>query len=284
MNESHHLDWHGRSAASEAMHATLCQPSLDDPQFESLLLRLHAAIDVRGFWSVVQSILDEAVPNDACVVYLNYVDFSKTWSASTILATPNACKPGDWLQQRRDVDMMPAFILSHPGIKLYQLSDIEPDSRKLHSSEFFRRYMAPEGWHYTACSLFWEDSRLCSEIAIRRTAEQGDFTSREMALLNRLHPHIEATLQRLTALEELTSDGFPRGSCIDMPPRVSVRESFSRLTPAERELVALVMQGFSNKEVAVRSCKSVRTVKTQLTSIYKKFGVRSRSRLLVLLR
>lgn len=36
----------------------------------------------------------------------------------------------------------------------------------------------------------------------------------------------------------------------------------------------------SNKELATRLQKSVRTVKTQLSSIYKKYGVRSRTGLL----
>lgn len=55
------------------------------------------------------------------------------------------------------------------------------------------------------------------------------------------------------------------------------------LTVAERELVQFVRIGFSNKEIAARLDKSVRTVKTQLTSVYKKCGVRSRSRLLALM-
>lgn len=255
--------------------ATACTPSLDNPHFESLLLRLHSAIDVPGFWSAVQSILDEVVPNDACVVCLNYVDFSRTWDASMILTTPNAQRPNDWLQQRRDVDMTRAFILSNPGIKQYQLSDVEPDAHKLQHSEFFRRHMASEGWRYTACSLFWQQGRLHSEISIRRTAEQGDFTRHEMALLNRLHPHIETTLGRLSAVEAITSrdDRLPATNA-------SLQTSFNRLTPAERVIVALVREGCSNKEIASRLGKSVRTVKTQLTSIYKKFDVRSRSKLL----
>ena len=55
------------------------------------------------------------------------------------------------------------------------------------------------------------------------------------------------------------------------------------LTVAERELVQFVRIGFSNKEIAARLDKSVRTVKTQLTSVYKKCGVRSRTRLLAMM-
>jgi DNA-binding CsgD family transcriptional regulator len=243
-------------------------PSLDDPRFEALLLRLHASVDVQDFWRALLSILDECMPHDACVAYLDYLDFARTWNASRILATPNARKPPEWLQRRREVNMMPKFALSNPGIKLYRLSEVVPDSRQLRTSEFFRRYMAAEGWYYSACSLFWDADRLASEIAIWRTAEQGDFTRREMALLQRLHPHLETVLQRLSALRRTreTVDALP-----------------GALTMAEHELVRFVRVGFSNKEIAARLDKSVRTVKTQLTSVYKKCGVRSRSRLLAMM-
>ena len=65
--------------------------------------------------------------------------------------------------------------------------------------------------------------------------------------------------------------------------RDSIRSLSGELTVAERELVQFVRIGFSNKEIAARLDKSVRTVKTQLTSVYKKCGVRSRSRLLAMM-
>lgn len=273
----------GALRALEFTRTRAVAPSLDDPHFESLLLRLHATIDVREFWNAVRSILDESIPHDACVVYVGYVDFSKTWDASRILATPNARKPRQWLQSRREVNMMPAFTLSNPGIKIYRLSEVVPDPRRLRESEFFRRYMAPEGWYYSVSSLFWEGGRLASEIAIRRTAEQGDFTPQEMALLHRLHPHIETALQRLSAVEK-------RANCTEALQANdaamdgdSMPSWSSELTVAERELVRFVRVGFSNKEIAARLDKSVRTVKTQLTSVYKKCGVRSRSRLLAMM-
>ena len=258
-------------------------PSLDDPRFEALLLRLHASIDIHEFWSALLSILDEFVPYDACVAYLDFVDFASTWDASRIVATPNARRPREWLRRRREVSMMPAFALSNRGIKLYRLSEVVPDPHRLRESEFFRRYMAAEGWYYSASLLFWDRERLASEIVIRRTAEQGDFAAREMALMQRLHPHLATTLLRLSAVERRASSS---GSALP-PEEASTRDAIQslsgELTVAERELVQFVRIGFSNKEIAARLDKSVRTVKTQLTSVYKKCGVRSRSRLLAMM-
>ena len=61
-----------------------------------MLLRLHASIDIREFWGALLSILDEFVPHDACVAYLDYVDYATTWEASQILTTPNAHRSRDW--------------------------------------------------------------------------------------------------------------------------------------------------------------------------------------------
>jgi DNA-binding CsgD family transcriptional regulator len=256
-------------------------PSLDDPRFEALLLRLHACIDIHEFWSALLSLFDEFLPHDACIAYLDYVDYATTWDASRILTTPNAHRPREWLERRREVNMMPAFALSNPGIKLYRLSEVVPDRRRLRDSEFFRRYMAAEGWYYSASALFWRADTLASEIAIRRRAEQGEFTALEMAFLHRLHPHLETTLQRLSAVQRRAGSTAPAHDA--GLKHDAMRALSCELTVAERELVRFVRIGFSNKEIAARLDKSVRTVKTQLTSVYKKCGVRSRSRLLAMM-
>jgi len=245
-----------RSVAAGALHARewttrAAAPSLDDPRFESLLLRLHASIDIHEFWSALLQILNELMPHDACVAYLDYLDHAKTSDASRILSTPNA-------RRSREANTTPAFVLAHPGLKVHRPSQV------------------------VASLLFWDTDRLVSEIVIRRTAEQGDFTAREMALLQRLHPHLETTLQRSSAVERRA--GSAGAAQPDEATKHNAIQALpSELTVAERELVQFVRIGFSNKEIAARLDKSVRTVKTQLTSVYKKCGVRSRTRLLAMM-
>ena len=53
------------------------------------------------------------------------------------------------------------------------------------------------------------------------------------------------------------------------------------LTEREREIVALIGQGLSNKDIADRLCISVITVRHHLTSVFDKLGVSSRQKLLV---
>ncbi|MFP4430662.1 MAG: helix-turn-helix domain-containing protein [Spirochaetaceae bacterium] len=53
------------------------------------------------------------------------------------------------------------------------------------------------------------------------------------------------------------------------------------LTPAEREVASLAIQGLSNAEIATKRGTSVRTVEKQLFTVYRKLGLASRGELLV---
>jgi DNA-binding CsgD family transcriptional regulator len=57
-----------------------------------------------------------------------------------------------------------------------------------------------------------------------------------------------------------------------------------KLTPAEGDVVALVARGLSNREVAASLGKSEPTVKSQLSSVYRKLGLRRRLQLIALFR
>ncbi|UGT90463.1 response regulator transcription factor [Mycobacterium ostraviense] len=51
------------------------------------------------------------------------------------------------------------------------------------------------------------------------------------------------------------------------------------MTPAEREVVSLVGEGLSNKDIAARLFVSPRTVQTHLTHVYTKLDLNSRVQL-----
>lgn len=57
-----------------------------------------------------------------------------------------------------------------------------------------------------------------------------------------------------------------------------------KLSPAEVAAVAGVARGLSNKEIAAELGKSSATVKNQLAGVFRKLGVRSRIRLMVMFR
>lgn len=57
-----------------------------------------------------------------------------------------------------------------------------------------------------------------------------------------------------------------------------------KLSPAEAAVVAGVARGLSNKEIARELGKASATVKNQLAGVFRKLGVRSRIRLMVMFR
>lgn len=372
------------------------------PSVDSLLLRLHAANDIPQFWAALQGLLRETTPHDALIVYLNFLDFETSWQATEILATPNAQRPTMWFQNRRQVDMTPQFVLSQPKkLKIYRLSDVVPDESALRRSAFFKEFLEPFGWHHLAVALYWRGDQVGSQIAIRRTAKQGDFTAKEVAFLEAVHPHIETVLNRLLAYEEerarrrwleafnhhlpfallflnwemkslyvnqagleqcalwnfgpakarayqpravfsppaeivkvcaalkaewlehqsagkpytggATKVNHPRQAgfaatvrlhveahvrtaypgfivflenptAVPAMDRLPAHSLLGKLTVAEREIARHVGEGLDNEEIARRLRKSVKTVKGQLTSIFRKLGVDGRNQLMVRLR
>ena len=57
--------------------------------------------------------------------------------------------------------------------------------------------------------------------------------------------------------------------------------SDSRLTTGERQVLECILRGESNKEIAVRLSRSVKTVEFHVSNIFKKLRVTSRMQLLV---
>ncbi|HKP19386.1 MAG TPA: helix-turn-helix transcriptional regulator, partial [Gaiellaceae bacterium] len=61
--------------------------------------------------------------------------------------------------------------------------------------------------------------------------------------------------------------------------RAAPGRAAGELTPTERRVVTLVVQGARNREIAAALFMSVATVEAHLTRIYRKLDIRSRSEL-----
>jgi DNA-binding CsgD family transcriptional regulator len=72
------------------------------------------------------------------------------------------------------------------------------------------------------------------------------------------------------------SDEFALLSC-DLPPKESV--PIRGLSPSERSVAELVLQGHSNAEVARARSTSTRTVANQIAAVFRKLEVKSRREL-----
>ena len=68
------------------------------------------------------------------------------------------------------------------------------------------------------------------------------------------------------------------------PPETAENDALAELTQREREIVRLIVEGASNKEVASSLNISERTVKGHLSNVFQKLGVADRLKLVLLVR
>jgi DNA-binding CsgD family transcriptional regulator len=285
---------------------------LDDPGLEQLVLRLHSCADLAEFWSATRAILGALAPNDASLMSVNFHDFAESWEAARIFVTPKADKSVEWMRRRRMVDIMPPYILAHPDLPMFRLSEVCPDPGELRNTEFFQWYMKPDGWHHSACLLFWQGERLHSQITVWRGEAQGDFTAEEMGLLGRLHPHLGTALNRLVKATRNTTQPIvlkleegnviggleaaprkclatnDRGCSLPEAPRVlnepdrerhQKESARTRVVFSDKERAALRLAAFgvSNEEISRCLGVSIHTVKWHLANVYTKLGVKNRT-------
>jgi non-specific serine/threonine protein kinase len=64
-----------------------------------------------------------------------------------------------------------------------------------------------------------------------------------------------------------------------LTPRQSIKQAFGGLSEREREIVLLIAQGRTNREIAEAFFISQRTVETHLGRIYAKLGFSTRAQL-----
>lgn len=142
------------------------------------------------------------------------------------------------------------------GVRVLSAADVEDVEGSLYG-----RHLARNGFGIPLCAYIWRDGRIVAGVALVRRAALPGFDRAAAALLAQLQPLLEDALTGGAAL--------PREAA--SPP----------LTAREREVVEHVLAGESNAEIAGALGMSEKTVKTHLTHVYAKVGVRSRTELTV---
>ena len=109
--------------------------------------------------------------------------------------------------------------------------------------------------------------------------------ARTLIVLGTLHRRAKHKAAARTALEEAVAilDGMGARLWAERARaelgRIGGRAASDGLTPTEQRVADLVAEGRSNKEVAAELFVSVRTVEANLTRVYAKLGIRSRTEL-----
>lgn len=172
---------------------------------QGALLNLHRALEFDELWGALQGLFEELVPHDTLVMSVNYLDWKQEASTKRF-SSENSHHPHDdhanQLVAQEGRAFFQPFLDAHHGVSAYQHSQLVSDPRRIHRTPYYRRYMARYDWRFSAHLLFWNGRGVETSFALRRRAEQGDFTPGEMAVLNAVHPHIKVAFDRMKIFEQ----------------------------------------------------------------------------------
>jgi DNA-binding CsgD family transcriptional regulator len=144
-----------------------------------------------------------------------------------------------------------------------RLADVEEELRVPYAE-----HLAAVGMGDRATMFLRSAGTIVATIALIRSADMNGFTSADVAALRRLHALVEQAY-----------------TCASEPGLGRLRAALARdgLTEREADVAGLVGRGATNAEIAGALHLGQATVKTHLTRIYAKLGVRSRTQLALLL-
>jgi len=162
-----------------------------EPTVASALVALQRAITPEEFWQATYALMRAATASHYVVLGLPSLGIMPFFLRTT-MPTRNIGRFGQLAPLNQ-------AIATHPGLSVARMSDYYTATP---GDPFFEEFLQPDGWLYAAALLFWaEDGRFIGQLAALRSREQGDFTAAEIEGLGRLHPQVNAAVNRLLKQE-----------------------------------------------------------------------------------
>jgi len=153
---------------------------------------------------------------------------------------------------------------------VYRDTDIMDDERR-EKTDFFRKFLLPADIPYGCGIIVRHKGRVFAVFNLFRNKELGDFTDKDIEILNILKNHVENMLVALTSLDQRQQ--FVEQCCDE------ARECYG-LTERESEVLRLLTEGLSNSEICERMTVSISTVKKHIYHLFGKMQVKSRTQLI----
>lgn len=127
--------------------------------------------------------------------------------------------------------------------------------------------------YYLAGVQLMHCGNVLADITIQRTQKQHDFSDSEMKLLKMLGEHMQYIFAKLRDEKN--------AKLVDKEQQAAASgQTMVSFTARETEILRLLAQGLSNKEIGERLFISSETVKTHLKKLFAKMSARSRTELL----
>ncbi|MFL0268762.1 helix-turn-helix domain-containing protein [Candidatus Clostridium radicumherbarum] len=148
-------------------------------------------------------------------------------------------------------------------------SDLIPESL-LTESDIYKSFMHPHDLFYGGGIIVTDKGSLMAELALFRTDEQGDFSDKEIYILDILKKHIEIRLIRENKLKE------PSFLAEDK----TLKLIGLGLTSREIDIVKLIIKNLDTVEISNELHISINTTKKHINHIFAKLAVKNRLQLI----
>lgn len=146
--------------------------------------------------------------------------------------------------------------------------------QRLEKTEFFNDFLARDGLHYGINFYAYSGGRNIGDLRIWRSSQKSDFSRREAALLDAIGEAFSRALLHCRLAEARQS-----GADVDMLACIERAGERTGLTRRQKEIAAAVLFGNADRIIADELCISLPTVRTHIQTLYRKFGVSSRTQL-----
>ncbi len=164
-----------------------------------------------------------------------------------------------------------SWIIRSGNSSAYKESDSLSDE-SIRTGDFYRDFYSPNKFQYCACMNIVFREEVVGLISIYKKREHGDFSARDLFILNQLQKHLAYRLyyeSKKGDTRYFYAKGYHEKICREYG-----------LTSRESELLNYAVKGLSNEDIAETMKISIHTVKKHFHSVYIKMNVKNRVQLL----
>ncbi|MEZ0299547.1 MAG: response regulator transcription factor [Candidatus Methylacidiphilales bacterium] len=165
---------------------------------EAMILRLYEAMDIPQFAQCLFALVESRVPN--CILYLTCRPGE--FDLPCQISRPEMREASDaYIAEDHKYDIWLQRSPVGPNDLVVRHSDYTPREMVL-KSEFYRRTMSRFGAESGTSITAWRGNTWLGTLTVFRSAEQGDTTDEELALLAGWQVHFASCIKRLAKLQE----------------------------------------------------------------------------------
>lgn len=152
-------------------------------------------------------------------------------------------------------------------------TDIMDDELR-EKTEFYQGFLLPQNIPYGGGILLVKEDKILGVLNLFRSKELGDLKAKDIHILDILKDHLTNILYS-TSQESSATDGRKT---------VSVEEiERYNLSKREKEIMGLLLEGYTNMEISEKLFISSSTVKKHVYNIFTKMGINSRMQLIMMM-